>query len=354
MKIKLAILDSNANYLTRMVTSFGTKYADKIELYSFSDKDLALSTLHSARIDVFIASDSYEIQIDEIPTRCAFAYFVESADIESVNNEKAICKFQKAELIYKQILSLYAEKAENLSGIRIDDDSCKVYGFVSVGGGSGSSSMAAACALRFARQGKRTLYLNFEKYGTADSYFGSEGQFTISDVIFALKSKKSNLSLKLESNVRQDPRGVYYYAGAPVLLDILELKSDDIIRLISELRLTGGYDYIVLDTDFGLDEETMKLLHSVTVLTLVSNGSETDITKLSRALTALDIIEQGDDTRLTDKMRIAYNMFSNKTSKTLGGIEIKEIGGAPRYQYASTSEVVEALSALDIFDKIEE
>ena len=57
MKIKLAILEKDVSYLNRIVAAFSTKYADKFEIYSFTDQEVALATLDSARIDVFIASD---------------------------------------------------------------------------------------------------------------------------------------------------------------------------------------------------------------------------------------------------------------------------------------------------------
>ena len=36
MKIKLALLDNDANYLNRLVVAFNTKYSDKFEIYSFT------------------------------------------------------------------------------------------------------------------------------------------------------------------------------------------------------------------------------------------------------------------------------------------------------------------------------
>lgn len=70
--------------------------------------------------------------------------------------------------------------------------------------------MAAACASYYAAKGEKTLYLNFEKFGSADAFFSAEGQFDMSDIIFALKSRKANLSMKMESCVKQDRRGVYF------------------------------------------------------------------------------------------------------------------------------------------------
>ena len=204
MKIKLALLDNDQNYLNRIVSVFNIRYADKLEIYSFTKIESALSALESTRIDVFVSSVAFDVNTAALPKRCGFAYFVDSADIDSVNNQRAICKYQKADLIYRQILSIYSENAGGVSETRFGDDSCKVIAFASPCGGTGSSTMAAACASYYAAKGEKTLYLNFEKFGSADAFFSAEGQFDMSDIIFALKSRKANLSMKMESCVKQD------------------------------------------------------------------------------------------------------------------------------------------------------
>ena len=157
MKIKLAILEKDKSYLTRIVSAFGTKYADKFEIYSFTDPDVAMGTLNSAKIDVLLAGDVFEIDVTKLPNRCAFAYLVDSVGIDMLNNQRAICKFQKADLIYKQILSVYAEKASSITGFRMDGDEGRVIAVCSASGGVGSSTIAAACAVHLAarRETKR-------------------------------------------------------------------------------------------------------------------------------------------------------------------------------------------------------
>ncbi|MBO5214296.1 MAG: chromosome partitioning protein ParA [Clostridia bacterium] len=304
MKIKLAILEKDVSYLNRIVGVFGTKYAENFQVYSFTDSDAAYSTLESAKIDVLIASDCFEIDFQQIPKRCGFAYFVDSPDIETLNDQRAICKFQKADLIYKQILSLYSENAGNISGLKFGDDSGKLIFFQSVSGGSGASSMAAACAIRFAAKGKKTLYLNLERFGTSDVFFSAEGQFDMSDVIFALKSKKTNLAMKLEGCVKQAESGVFFYSQPKVALDMMELSREDIAKLISELQLTGSYDYIVVDADFSIDREDLKLYRKAHTVVWVGDGSELSNTKLFRAFNALNILEQNAESPIVD--RLAY------------------------------------------------
>lgn len=353
MKIKLALLDQDQNYLNRIVSAFSIKYADKFEIYSFTSCETAIAIIDKARIDVLVASDAFDLDLSLLPKRCGFAYFVNSPDVDTYKDQRAICKFQKADLIYKQILSIYSDVAGSVAGLKFGDDVCKVIAFTSSCGGCGTSSMAAACAKHYASQGKRTLYLNLENFGSADAFFAAEGQFDMSDIIFALKSKKVNLSMKLESCVKQDSSGVFYYSQSKVALDMMELGYDETIRLISEAKLSGSYDYIVLDMDFGMDKETSKILRQTHAIVWVGDGSKISNAKIGRAITALSIKEQNEDSPLTNRIFLVYNKFSNKTGSSVGIEELKELGGAPRYEHATTSQVVDQLCKLSVFDKIE-
>ncbi len=352
MKIKLAILEKEQSYLKKIVSVFGTKYADKFQIYSFTDIEAAYATLEPAKIEVLVASDAFEIDFNKLPKRCGFAYFVDSAGVDTLNGQRTICKFQKADLIYKQILSIYSENAGNVSGLKLGDDSTKIIAFQPVSGGCGASSMAAACAAYLARMGKRAMYLNLEKFGSSNVFFSAEGQFDMSDVVFAIKSKKANLAMKLESCVKQDATGVFFYSATQVALDIMELTSEDIQRLVSELCLMGSYDYIILDMDFSMDAQTLKVFRKANALVWVGDGSDISNTKLFRAYNALNIMEQNADSPLTNRLVLIYNKFSNKTSKTLTEIGIKNIGGAPRYEHATAAQVIEQLSKMDMFDRL--
>lgn len=351
MKIKLAILEKDQCYLNRIVSTFSSKYADNFEIYSFTDPVIALDTIDNAKIDVLIADEIFDIDVTKISRRCGFAYFVDDKSIDTLNNQIAICKFQKAELIYKQILSIYSETAANVSGLTSNDNTI-IVAFSSPCGGVGTSSMAVACACNYAAKGKKTLYLSLEKYGSSDCFFSGDGQFDMSDIIYALKSKKSNLSIKLESCVKQDASGVYFYSQSKIALDMLELNTDDLLRLVTELKLIGSYDYIILDMDFSLDEGTMNLYRQAHAMVMVSDGTEVANSKLFRAYTAMSVKEQNEVAPLTSRLCLVYNKFSNKSSRVIENIDIRNIGGAPRFEHASVAQVRAELSTMNIFEKI--
>jgi len=352
MKIKLALLDKDSNYLNRIVTMFNVRYADKIEVYSFTELAAAIHTLSSSTIDVLLASEAFEIDEKTLPTHCALAYFVESPSIETLRGKPAICKFQKLEMIFKGILSIYAETSSRSAKFRLDDNASRTVLFASAGGGVGSSTIAAACAVALARQNRRVLFLDLERFGDASSFFTGDGSFTLSDVIYAIKGHKANVSLKLESAVKQDASGVYFFAAPEVALDVMDLTTEDIQRLMNELRISGLYDDILVSSDFDFSEKSFLLWRESTKVVMVSDGSEVCNVKFDRMYKALQIIAQQDTSLQLDKMQVLYNKFSNKTSKTMAGLPLLAIGGIPRFEHATTPQVIEQVSRMEIANKI--
>ena len=99
MKIRLAILDTDNSCLDRITAAFTARFADRLEVCSFTNEETVLNHLNTSRIDVLLAGEEFEIDRKRIPARCSFAYFVESADVKLIRGEKAISKFQRADLL---------------------------------------------------------------------------------------------------------------------------------------------------------------------------------------------------------------------------------------------------------------
>lgn len=352
MKIRLAILESDKAYLSRIVTVFNTRYTDKLEIYSFSTEENIFQRLAEDRIDVLLASDGFEIDIQKLPARCGFAYLVESTDVESLWGQPVLGKFQKADLIYKQILNIFSEKTAAITGNNKFDGG-KVIAFAGAAGGVGCSSAAAACTMYFAQKGKKAIYLNLEPLGDTDLYFSGEGQGNFSDIIYAVKSRKANLSLKMESLVRQDATGVFFFAAPNTAPDMLELKQEEIIEIIMELKTSGGYDYIILDIDFQLSIEKLNLFKNCDEVVFVSDGTRVTNRKTEKLIQAMQILEkQGMGRRIYD-IRVLYNRFSSRTSRKMDSLEIRELGGIKRFEDYSAAQLNAKIAEQDVFRELE-
>ena len=98
MKIKLAILDSDRNYLEKMGAAFLRRYSDEIEIYRFTSGFAALDALSKSKIDVFLLDKALDFPVDKIPAECMYAYLSDVPDIERYNDRTVICKFQRMDL----------------------------------------------------------------------------------------------------------------------------------------------------------------------------------------------------------------------------------------------------------------
>ncbi|MCI8462776.1 MAG: chromosome partitioning protein ParA [Lachnospiraceae bacterium] len=355
MKIRLAILEGDKAYLERITTVFNTKYINKLEIYCFTDKAAAMQSVKSSRIDVFLANESFGVDKAEIPQDCGFAYLIDASDIKCLAGITAICKFQKVEMIYRQILDVFSEKATDMTGILAhDENSSYLTAFLTAGGGTGSSVAAAACAMNFAQKGRNTLYLNLERFGSADAFFNASGDSDLGDIIYAIKSKKANLSMKLESLVKQDSSGVFFFSPTKMALDITELTIAEAKQIISILRLSGTYNHIILDLDFSLDKRLLSLLEDCNSIVFVTDGSQVSNIKLERALRSLEVLEQQGDTKILQKSGILYNRFSSHTSRKIDNTGLKEYGGISRFEGFDTQNLLQQLKTQAVFEQLEQ
>lgn len=353
MKIKVAVLDDDQNYLKKMGSCFTSLFSDKIEMYSFSDMEAAFKGINEGpkKIDIFLANQNFDIDTDRIPPNCGFAYLVDTIGIDNYKNQKTICKFQKIELIYKQMLDIYADVADVvISAGQSDGNDALVLSFVSAGGGDGSSSVAAGCAKYLAGVGKKVLYLNLEQFGSSSVFFEADGTSDLSDIILAIRNNKANLTLKLESFVKHDVSGVYFFESCKMAFDVMEINPNDMQRLLHELKALGKYDYIIIDMDFNFNDREVEVMKESYRIVFVNSGMEISNLKLKKVLDAIAIFEQENRINIIPKINMIYNKFDSRASKLLSLPEIEELGGIKIFDEKDTKQVVQNISENKIFE----
>ncbi|MBQ7145910.1 MAG: AAA family ATPase [Lachnospiraceae bacterium] len=354
MIIKLAILDSDKEYLKKLVEKLSMDYADGLEVRSFSEQEDAYRMMESWNASVLLAAEQFEVDADRLPAKCTLVYLTADINREPQHNHPTIAKYQKPELIYKQVLALYAENAGKGGSLRKKQPgSAYIISFQPVSGGAGASTAAAACALHFANLGKKVLYLNLERCGTADTYFSAPGNLTLSDIIYTLKSSKGNLPMKMESCVRTDLNGVRFFAGTQSTLHMLELTIQEKIRLVETAEMHGGYDYIVLDLDFSLNKEDLSLVRLSDAVVWVGCGDEVSNNKLLRSWQALRQMEEQENSSITDRVCLVYNRWSS-TGSQMPGIDMRQVGGIQRVvsHSASKGQMLEHIAGMSLFDDL--
>lgn len=358
MKIKLAILDSDRNYLEKMHAAFIRRYSDKLEIYLFTSAFSALESLAASKIDVFLINKAVDLPAERIPSDCMYAYLSDVPGIERYNDKPVICKFQRMDMIFKQILDVYAMNRNVVLGSDYSDVKGKVILFFGAGGGMGTSSVAAGCAVRFAGKQKKVLYLNLQKLSGADMYFTGEGQRGMTDLILALQDSDASLRLQLQSWVREDTTGVCFFAQAKTALDMMELDAECTLRLLSELKKHSDYDYVILDADLTLDPESLEVYKVADEIVMVSDHSKEAAVKAQRALAALAVMEGETENPIAQRISVIYNKAVNENEVDITEPKLKSLGGVGVFKSEKSRKVpdnrkvVELLAGQEFFDKL--
>lgn len=354
LKIKVAIVDVDEAYLNKLTSYFSSHYCDKLEVCGFSTKTAILEYLQTNRVDVLLVSDSFQIDVKAFPERIAFAYLCDSSAIDSINGKKVVRKYQKADMLYKEILSIYSENPSNVIGLRIDNEGeTAILAFFPTSGGTGCSTIAASCCINLASRGKRVLYLNMEHYGNADLFFSGDGTQNFSDIIYSLKSKKGNLMLRMESAIKKDATGVYFFEPTKTVLDLLELTADDISKLLSEIRASKSYDYVVLDTGLYLRGPYAELLKHAHSLIFVLDDSSSSQAKFMRIYDALKTLEAHDRIALLNKLAIIYNKVQTNDIPVLQGEWVPHtLFAANMYAKMKPAQLIKQMANISGFENV--
>lgn len=350
MKIRVAIVDSDTKFVNRLAKVFQQKYADKISLSVFSNKDTMYQGISESQAKLVLFEQSEGIEENKLPDGVIAGYLGTVPDADEINGFPVIYKYQKVEELYKMMLNLYAESVSDVK-LKKSETKTRIVLFTSAQGGSGTSSAAAAYAFRRASE-MRIFYLNLEKFGDSNLYFQGEGKLSFSDIIYSLKSRKGNLAIKLESAVQTDVSGVDFLNSCRNAYDMSELTDTEIETLLKEICHAGKYQEIVVDLSGDLTERMVMLMDHADKIVYVADGSRTGNGKFERFCETVRVMEQRQDVSILDKVCLLYNRFSSKSGIQLEAAAVLVIGGIHRFGGLDGRELSKEIAGMDVLGRI--
>ena len=356
MKIRVGLYDQDTRYINKLVNYFNVHYSESLEMHTFSSIDAIFEQIKKHRLDLLLIDPESVEESFSVPQSVGMAYFSTNAGIDTIRGKKTICKFQKSELIYKEILNLYSELDKNVS-IKAWKGNCDIHLFIGASGGVGTSTIAAACARNLAENGRKILYLNLESTGIVDEFFKGEMNYGLSDILYAIKSNHSNLILKLTSMVDKDPCGVNFLRPFAVSLDEEEMTAEDLETLIDTLISTGNFDSMVIDMDSVATEKRNLVANRADNIFLITSGLPISNRKLAKKLQEFNLIDERDDSRLFPHVQVMYNRFGSGSVRANTEFGETVFGTVNNYKDSSKRDysprkLIEVIASLNLFGKL--
>lgn len=231
-----------------------------METRVFTNSVSLMDFISHNKVDILLIGE--DVMIDDLNNQ-QINTVVYLTEVNVSNNEQRymIFKFQSAEEIIKQLQSYYNAQEllrETNSYSLVGKDTIAI-GITSPNGGCGKSTFAIVLGQALSSN-KKVLLINLEAIpGKYDYVFlNDEKAAGMSDMIYYIKQRKSNLIVKLRTMVKKIGN-IDYLLPADHFSDLYEMDKDDVEMLMYELKNHSDYDYIILDIGY-LNDSTYELL----------------------------------------------------------------------------------------------
>lgn len=340
MKIKLVVYSGDRQYVEHLVNYLNIHHNEMIELNIFDNIEALDEYFRHNQADIILLDDgiTWETQYDTTAV-----YLTEAA----VTGEDRTCifKYQAGDLIYRTILNIYASAADKglYTAKKGEKEDVRIHLCLPLHGGAGASTVAKAYALKLSEH-KKTLYLNLEIFGNCERVLNAAGNLSLANILYALKRKRGNLALKLESSLKVSREGIAFYAPSDNPLDLLELTGEEFGGFLSELKRTALFDEIVLDMDNYPSERMLTGLREADDVWVVAEGTGVSDEKYDKFHKFIEALEQKKQYQISYKIKIFYNKYRSRTGAPIKDCEWKTVGGSPLYEGMDEKMIIKTIS----------
>lgn len=185
------------------------------------------------------------------------------------DGDAELLQFQALPLLLKGLSEQFSKLSGRMgesSALRADGEGTKVVTVHSASGGVGKTTFALHLANAAAARGRKSFYLNMERWDTSALWLqeqvqnGEQGE-GLSELLYELKTGSQDGTLwiakhrKYHALLKCD-----YIEGFRNAEDRLSLEADDAIAIVEAIAGGGQYDLVIVDLDENMDELHASLL----------------------------------------------------------------------------------------------
>lgn len=313
-RLSLVLADQDIEYLTNFEKYLMINYPQRFDIYSFSSVELLNEFLVSRqRKDILLIHS----QLYNKATKADHAdtvLLLSDDCFQPVGEEfVSINKYQHMDKLISEILRHYTLKSIKECTINGHGET-RIISVLSPCGGSGKSSIAAGCSVLNAENGNKTFYLNLEDTASTNQFFHNDSNQSISNVIFHLKGKGINLSLKMEGCKCIDTKSqVHYFKPPENMMEMNELASFEVDRILDEFKKNKMYHTVFVDMSSSINSRNAAVLKHSDLILLILTPESSSNSKYSEFKKGLELLEDKWGLKILDRIIPILNKVKEKT-----------------------------------------
>lgn len=279
MNIKIAIIDSDLNYLERL--SAVLQQYDELEVSVFTKMQAFQEAMENSNYSIALFNPViFDTQIIFSPNIMPICLWTEECLNGKWYSEMyKVQKYQRISNIYKEIVKNYAHYASDNGMEYFKEGNANVIAVYSPVGGSGKTTMAFAVAKCLLKRNKKVLLLSVEQLNSSSLHckIHEEG---ITQLVEAINDG-TNFELTLKGIIKQTEDGILYVESFSRLVDYDDVSREEMINVIQKIKLCNICDYIIVDTGSTLDSINKSILENADKIVLVQRNGELADVKMS-------------------------------------------------------------------------
>lgn len=355
MKIRVFICSEDRIYCEKLVNYFDAHYYDKFQWDICTQLQYMRQAVRKDKTDIVLIGEEMKEELWESDRRLLegklWAYLRENGSGQN-DGEVYFRKYRRADAIYRDLLDFYARK-ENIGYDNpvIVSSKTTFIAFVSAGGGCGTSTIACAAAKACAQM-EKVLYLDLKEIGSGRLSFWGENKAGFDELIYAIKSRRNTLALKLESSVSRDETGAYYFQECANPTDMQSLSAEDVRELMKAIEKTGVYDKVMIDQGNGLGDKEIMVMSMANCVAVITDRSEVAEYKLQRYLQFIHTAEEIRHVDIVSKMCIYFNKIIKGAGLPDQMSQIRVGGSFPMIENGNYAGIVDRISKMELLQEL--
>lgn len=324
-RLNLVICDIDEAYTESIVNFLMTNHSQRFQVSSFTKKNLLEGFLNqnSKKIDVLLICP--EFYGDDLSKNniTSIVLLASGNMVENIPDVGVIKKYQHGDKLVGDLINIISDKSEVISLNSVGTKKTKVVAVYSPIGGVGKTTISMCLSKQCAKVGLQVFYLNIEALQSTSFFFNCKGEQNISSILFYIKEKSKNLQLKIEGSRHIDSdTNVHYFCPPDSMFDIQEVESDEIKKLVSELKDMAQYDIVFVDMSSELNNRNLALLEVCDEIILAFPQDAVSGVKAELFEKELEIIRDRKKIDVSDKITIVLNKYSSHMALEIDTISI--------------------------------
>lgn len=155
--------------------------------------------------------------------------------------------------------------------------------------------MAVGLSKAVAETAGRALYINIEDFPSTDLHFsGGNNPMDFTELLYEAVKNKPDIASVLMTLQITDSSGVRYIRTTEPTNCLYDLLDSHWSTLWTQLRESGAFDCIVVDTSCALDTRNRALFRSCDALIILAECNDLNAVKLSGFQSNMNILEKSE------------------------------------------------------------